>query len=1138
MKKMFFKCIVLLLVVSMLAIYMPQNAVITSEAYSFTGQDVNTTSNIMYGGVDTGVDYTYVHLGSGGSSGFGANRKINIVEANLSDNDALSFEVMNNGTYLKNAVPLTTVVESFDEDNLAILAAVNGDWMTFANSLGASVTSNYRVTFSSMISDGEIWCSQMTSYEQSADYFTFGMTTDKDIVIGKPKINTTITNVSTGSSYTATGINRAPMSNTLVVFNNRLNDSNYVNSDAYEVVITVPSSHIYLGETLTGTVSNIYPAGTTSRGMLDDNTIVITARGSKISTIKGKFSIGNKVSISTSMTDSTYGNNTKWAKCEEAIGGQCLVMRNGSVNNDLSAADRNQYPTGILGYKSDKTIMMSMVTSDTNGNYVGLDFNGNIDTFCKAVGYDTCFLLDGGGSTTMITLEDGQYVERACYADGSIRSTWNSCAIVYDAGSSVLPSTIRGTVFDPQYYYAKNTDLQTHCGQDETKLLDHFVNYGIKEGRQASPLFAIDQYINGNGDLKAAFGFTSADTIETQKEKRLSALSHFAANGAFNDSANRHTVDATATGLADEFYAQIQLTNADLNLSLLDTAVIAYTPSDKPAQVWHFIKQTNGSYKIINTKNDYVLEVANGVKTSGAGIQISATDDNSSKQRWNIYEKIDYSGNVIGYILRSVISPACVLSVASSSPTASTAVQNNSCTFASSQVFDLNVTQIVENTDPNPETGTDTDTDPDETPEVDITVTPADVGTGFYAQIATKIDNSKGVSVSGSNAELDTFANLASQLWYFEKQSDGSYTIKNQATGKLLSVENSSENSGANVILADANASLGQKWCLYEGETGYYEFVPLCATGCALDVNGAINTDGTNIGIYTRNQTSAQYFSLLKGDYINMVKAENIGTDFIGHITTADGTNGLSNEGINSELDTANSNDKKQLFYFAIQDDGSYKITSTKNGYVLTADGDAVLGTNVVLSIDEGSVNQRWFVIAKEGKYILKNAGADDVVLGLANSANTSGANVQLSTFTADDSATIFNITNLGVADYDIPAKTTTGVLSDSQVTAVYESLCASNSSCSSISETALKQMIAEYALEAFNLGVTEIRAVALCVNIRYLSNSSELSRVIDKAGNPTLDNIYASLLTDTGSQVGTYRVSHLVFYNFLFVKF
>lgn len=428
------KTIALVFAIVMVLGIFGQSAILDADAtrFSFVGEDSNETTNIKLNGKDTGAVYTRVHLGSGGSAGWGANRIINIVEANPKQHPNLSFEVINSGTYLKNAAPLPTEVAKYKENGKTILAAVNGDWMSWSNSLGAEVTSDYRVTFSPLVLDGEIWCSQMTSAEQPADYYTLCITKDNKILIDKPTVTTKISNLTTGKKTTATGLNRAPVANSLNVYNNRLNDSNYVSTDAYEVVIKADSSSRFVnGQAVTGIVTKIYPAGTVSRDGLSNDTILLTARGSYISKLKDKYSVGDKVSITAEIKCGT--NAADWKNCEEAVGGQCLVMKDGKINNDLAASTMEQYPTNIIGYKKDGTVMMTMVTADTNGKYVGLNFRTQIAKFCKEIGYDTCFLFDGGGSTTMVTLDNnGKYVERACYSDGKIRDTWNILALVYD----------------------------------------------------------------------------------------------------------------------------------------------------------------------------------------------------------------------------------------------------------------------------------------------------------------------------------------------------------------------------------------------------------------------------------------------------------------------------------------------------------------------------------------------------------------------------------------------------------------------------------------------------------------------------------------------------------------------------------
>lgn len=61
-------------------------------------------------------------------------------------------------------------------------------------------------------------------------------------------------------------------------------------------------------------------------------------------------------------------------------------------------------------------------------------------------------------------------------------------------------------VFDPAYYLAKYPDLKSVCGDDVNKALSHFVNYGMKEGRQGSAEFEVNAYKAKYKDLKDAFG--------------------------------------------------------------------------------------------------------------------------------------------------------------------------------------------------------------------------------------------------------------------------------------------------------------------------------------------------------------------------------------------------------------------------------------------------------------------------------------------------------------------------------------------------------------------------------------------------------------------------------------------------------
>ena len=61
-------------------------------------------------------------------------------------------------------------------------------------------------------------------------------------------------------------------------------------------------------------------------------------------------------------------------------------------------------------------------------------------------------------------------------------------------------------VFDPDYYYNNQPDVANTYGNDARALFNHFITYGINEGRQASRAFNLDAYRNNYSDLVNAFG--------------------------------------------------------------------------------------------------------------------------------------------------------------------------------------------------------------------------------------------------------------------------------------------------------------------------------------------------------------------------------------------------------------------------------------------------------------------------------------------------------------------------------------------------------------------------------------------------------------------------------------------------------
>lgn len=61
-------------------------------------------------------------------------------------------------------------------------------------------------------------------------------------------------------------------------------------------------------------------------------------------------------------------------------------------------------------------------------------------------------------------------------------------------------------VFNPTYYELHNKDVAKTCNGNSKMLFDHFITFGMKEGRQGSADFNVNIYKERYSDLRAKFG--------------------------------------------------------------------------------------------------------------------------------------------------------------------------------------------------------------------------------------------------------------------------------------------------------------------------------------------------------------------------------------------------------------------------------------------------------------------------------------------------------------------------------------------------------------------------------------------------------------------------------------------------------
>ena len=61
-------------------------------------------------------------------------------------------------------------------------------------------------------------------------------------------------------------------------------------------------------------------------------------------------------------------------------------------------------------------------------------------------------------------------------------------------------------VFDADYYYSEYADLRSSIANNQKALLQHFVSFGMQEGRRGNAEFDVDAYMENNPDLVQVFG--------------------------------------------------------------------------------------------------------------------------------------------------------------------------------------------------------------------------------------------------------------------------------------------------------------------------------------------------------------------------------------------------------------------------------------------------------------------------------------------------------------------------------------------------------------------------------------------------------------------------------------------------------
>ncbi|MBR4881009.1 MAG: InlB B-repeat-containing protein, partial [Clostridia bacterium] len=371
---------------------------------------------------------------------------INVIEFDLKQTD-LYVDVTNERDYANQAKTTLNTVTSFNANNgegKTAIAAINGDlWMmssahsrvqgsgtSYGGYSDAVVTKALTLPRGFNVYDGEIVCSaymqQETPYE--GEFWSFGVTEDNIPLIGCPELIISVTNNTKGVTVNPHGLNRLPANNALVVYSDKGCLNNYALSDAYEVVIDCDYDYtVKSGASITGKVTGIYSSSTSTNPEMKANRIILTARGSALSMLSS-FAVGNSVTLNFAVNEKYNRNSAEWQNVVNAVGGHMPFVVDGVK---METGSTNNYPTTIVGIKHDGSLCFVVNDGRQSSFSTGFDFDMYWN-LADDLDLNTAFILDGGGSATLVELTEAGYAVTNSPSDGSTRSVVNS--VILSAG--------------------------------------------------------------------------------------------------------------------------------------------------------------------------------------------------------------------------------------------------------------------------------------------------------------------------------------------------------------------------------------------------------------------------------------------------------------------------------------------------------------------------------------------------------------------------------------------------------------------------------------------------------------------------------------------------------------------------------
>jgi len=425
----------------------------------------------------------------------------------------------------------------------------------------------------------------------------------------------------------------------------------------------------------------------------------------------------------------------------------------------------------------------------------------------------------------------------------------------------------------------------------------------------------------------------------------------------------------------------------------------------------------------------YVVDVANGSKSSGANVQLYEYNA-SGAQKWHV------SCDDAGYYLIKNLQSGLLLSIGNATPAKGTNVfqQTESTDLsqrwvlvksgsgfkiasAKDQAFVLDIPYAKAENGANVQLFSSKDTTAQQF--IFALVTNAKVkydtpiAAGDYviqSALGTfALDVACGSTANGANVQLYEYNGTNAQKWHLDYDENGRYTITNIGSGKPLDLSWAKAWYGQNVQQYRAKGTDAQKWII-TAQGSKYKIASAVDSLFVLDVAYGRAENGANVQVYYDKGTTAQRFGFMtlspvlpaSDEVADGVYEIAAGSDNSFVLDVAGGSVG---NGANVQLYKSN-NTNAQRWGIMRNADGLYSVFNMGSGKMLdVAWGSPLAGANIQqYAGNDSKVAQKWALVknAADSTYTLVSA-VSGTVLDIAGANIANGANIQV--YTANGNA-------------------------------------------------------------------------------------------------------------------------------------